>query len=459
MTELFSIPTEQAVLCSFMDFSELGDSIEQMDVVDFHATRHQIIFNHIKSQHLKGEGHDAIVIWEKIRSNFNESSQIDETYIMELSSAMALPRLLPTHIKTLKDLSSRRKIAELGKQVLVIAGDTTGYTAESAIERVQSLASGLDSTVQAQGTFKIADVAKRVVSNVIDRHQKLHDGIDPDENILKTGFIELDNKLDRIDPTDLIIIGARPSMGKTTFAQNIFLNLSVNQGKTVLFMSGEMSSEQITERLISCLGQIPLKSVRSARFDSDGAGCIYKATEILNKCSIYINDKSQPSLADIRREARKVKQSTLGKLDAIVIDYLQIMTPPEKSGNKVQEIGDISNGLKKIAKDFGCPVFALSQLNRSLENRPNKRPVMSDIRESGAIEQDADIIMFIYRDEVYNKDSKEAGTAEIIIGKARNGSTGTVRLATDLGRATFCDLSPEYYTQLQVVGQSAGGAA
>ena len=211
-------------------------------------------------------------------------------------------------------------------------------------------------------------------------------------------------------------------------------------------MSGEMSKEQIMERMISGLGQIDLKQVRSARFDEEGAGCIYRAVHTIQKCPIYINDKASPSLSDIRREARKIIQKT-GRLNAIFVDYLQIMTPPEKSGNKVQEIGDISWGLKKIAKDFGCPVIALSQLNRSLEQRPNKRPVMSDIRESGAIEQDADIIMFIYRDEVYNKESKEAGTAEIIIGKARNGSTGTVRLATDLGRSSFADLSPEYYVE------------
>lgn len=454
MIELYSIPVEQAVLCSFMDFADTGDFIEQLEESDFYAVRHQIIFNHIKSQHLKGEGHDAVVIWELIRSNPTECSQIDESYILELSSAISLPSLISTHIKTLKDLSTRRKIAELSKHINTIANDTQSYTGETAIEKVQSLVSSLDGSSAQQATLSVEAIALDVLQDIIDRHQKIHSGIEVKAGV-KTGFMELDNKLDRIDRTDLVIIGARPSMGKTTLAQNIMLDLAVNQGEVVLFMSGEMSKEQIMERMISGLGQIPLKQVRSAMFDEEGAGCIYRAVNTLRNCPIFINDKASPSLADIRREARKVKQKTNGRLNAIVVDYLQIMTPPDRTGNKVQEIGDISWGLKKIAKDFGCPVIALSQLNRSLEQRPNKRPVMSDIRESGAIEQDADIIMFIYRDEVYNKDSKEAGTAEIIIGKARNGSTGTVRLATDLSKASFADLSPEYYSQLQI----AGGAA
>lgn len=456
MTELFSAPIEQSLLSAFMDFAEVSDYIDQVQIEDFYFGKHQIVFQHIKEQHTKGESHDSVIIWERIRANSLEATQVDESYMMELASNIGVPGLIPTHIKQLKDFSTRRKIHDLSKHIGTIANDTLSYTGESALEKVQSLVSGLDNTPNQQATYSVKSIAESVLGDIIDRHQKMHEGIEVKTGV-KTGFTELDNKLDRIDRTDLVIIGARPSMGKTTFAQNIMLDLAVNQGEVVLFMSGEMSKEQIMERMISGLGQIPLKQVRSAQFDSEGAGCIYRAVDTLKKCPIFINDKASPSLADIRREARKVQQKTGGRLNAIVVDYLQIMTPPEKTGNKVQEIGDISWGLKKIAKDFGCPVIALSQLNRSLETRPNKRPVMSDIRESGAIEQDADIIMFIYRDEVYNKDSKEAGTAEIIIGKARNGSTGTVRLATDLGRATFCDLSPEYYTQLQVVGQSAGG--
>lgn len=451
MIELFSIPVEQAVLCTLMDHEQgVSDYIEQLEEKDFYATRHQIIFHHIKQQYSKGESHDVVVIWDCIRANSQESSQVDESYLIQLSKSIAHLRLLDTYVKKIKDFSTRREIQDLSKQVSVIANDTASYTGESAIEKVQALVSALNGNSAQQATLSVSDIADDVLSGIIDRHQKIHNGIEVKMGV-RTGFVELDNKLDRIDKTDLVIIGARPSMGKTTLAQNMMLDLAVNQGEVVLFMSGEMNKEQIMERMISGLGQIDLKQVRSARFDEEGAGAIYRAVHTIKQCPIFINDKASPSLSDIRREARKVKQKT-GQLSAIFVDYLQIMTPPEKTGNKVQEIGDISWGLKKIAKDFGCPVIALSQLNRSLENRPNKRPVMSDIRESGAIEQDADIIMFIYRDEVYNKDSKEAGTAEIIIGKARNGSTGTVRLATDLGRSSFTDLSPEYYQQMQGLG-------
>jgi len=445
--DLFSIPLEQTILSTLLNHNgAFGDHIDQLVESDFYAERHKIILKHIKAQHSKGESYDVMIVWELIRANSLDERQVDEAYLTELTGIVSAPSLLNTHIKKLKDLATRRQIQDLSKHIAVIAVDTVSYTSESAIEKVQSLTSSLDGGTTEQATMSVAEISQDVLASIIERHEKQHAGIEVKLGV-KTGFTELDNKLDRIDRTDLVIIGARPSMGKTTLAQNIMLDLAVNQGEVVLFMSGEMSKEQIMERMISGLGQIPLKEVRSARFNQEGAACIYRAVKILEKCPMFINDKASPSLADIRREARKVKHKTGGRLNAIVVDYLQIMTPPDKSGNKVQEIGDISWGLKKIAKDFGCPVIALSQLNRSLEQRPNKRPVMSDIRESGAIEQDADI----YRDEVYNKDSKEAGIAEIIIGKARNGSTGTVRLATDLSKSTFADLDPSYYMGLEGV--------
>lgn len=448
MIDLFSIPVEQSVLVTLMTVEGTGEFIDVLEVSDFYSDRHQIIFNHIKQQHEKGEGHNEILIWELIRAHSLEVKAVPEQYLVEIMGCSAIPTMLGSHIKKLKDLATRRKIQDLSKNIGVVAVDTVTYSAEAALDRVQTLVSNLDGNSHEDKTMSASDLSKEVLANILDMHEKIHAGIEVKRGI-KTGFVELDNKLDCIDTTDLVIIGARPSMGKTTLAQNIMSDVAVNQGEPVLFMSGEMNKEQIMQRLISGIGQIELKKIRSGRFESEDAGLIHRAMMIIGKTKIEINDKAAPSLSDIRREARKMLRKH-GKVGLIMVDYLQIMTPPQRTGNATQEMGDISRGLKKIAKDFKCPVVALSQLNRSLENRPNKRPIMSDLRDSGQIEQDADVILFIYRDEVYNKESKEAGIAEIIVGKARQGTVGTVRLATDLARSTFLDLDPQYYQSMDM---------
>ncbi|WP_111849533.1 replicative DNA helicase [Acinetobacter baumannii] len=448
MIDLFSIPVEQSVLVTLLTVEQgAGEYIDALEVSDFYSDRHQIIFKHIKEQHEKGEGHNEILIWELIRSHTLEVKTVPEQYMIELMSGAVVYTMLGSLVKKLKDFSTRRKIQELSKNIGVVAVDTVSYSAEAALDRVQTLVSSLDSNSHENKTMSACDLSKEVLANILDMHEKIHAGIEVKRGI-KTGFMELDNKLDCIDQTDLVIIGARPSMGKTTLAQNILSDVAVNQGESVLFMSGEMNKEQIMQRLISGIGQIELKKLRSGRFQSEDAGLIHRAMTIIGNTKIEINDQSAPSLSDIRREARKMVRK-YGKVGLIMVDYLQIMTPPQRTGNATQEMGDISRGLKKLAKDFNCPVVALSQLNRSLENRPNKRPVMSDLRDSGQIEQDADVILFIYRDEVYNKESKDAGIAEIIVGKARNGTVGTVRLATDLARSTFLDLDPQYYHAME----------
>ncbi|MEI1730832.1 replicative DNA helicase [Acinetobacter baumannii] len=447
MIDLFSIPVEQSVLVTFLTVEQgAGEYIDSLEVSDFYSDRHQIIFKHIKEQHEKGEGHNEILIWELIRSHTLEVKTVPEQYMIELMSGAVVYTMLGSLVKKLKDFSTRRKIQELSKNIGVVAVDTVSYSAEAALDRVQTLVSSLDGNSHENKTMSAGDLSKQVLANILDKHEKIHAGVEVKRGI-KTGFFELDNKLDCIDQTDLVIIGARPSMGKTTLAQNILSDVAVNQGEPALFMSGEMNKEQIMERLISGIGQIELKKIRSGRFQSEDAGLIHRAMTIIGNTKIEINDQSAPSLSDIRREARKMVRK-YGKVGLIMVDYLQIMTPPQRTGNPTQEMGDISRGLKKLAKDFNCPVVALSQLNRSLENRPNKRPIMSDLRDSGQIEQDADVILFIYRDEVYNKESKDAGIAEIIVGKARNGTVGTVRLATDLARSTFLDLDPQYYQEM-----------
>ncbi|MGE9758099.1 replicative DNA helicase [Acinetobacter baumannii] len=450
MIDLFSIPVEQSVLVTLLTVEQgAGEYIDSLEVSDFYSDRHQIIFKHIKEQHEKGEGHNEILIWELIRSHTLEVKTVPEQYMIELMSGAVVYTMLGSLVKKLKDFSTRRKIQELSKNIGVVAVDTVSYSAEAALDRVQTLVSSLDGNSHENKTMSAGDLSKLVLANILDKHEKIHAGVEVKRGI-KTGFFELDNKLDCIDQTDLVIIGARPSMGKTTLAQNILSDVSVNQGEPALFMSGEMNKEQIMERLISGIGQIELKKIRSGRFQSEDAGLIHRAMTIIGNTKIEINDQSAPSLSDIRREARKMVRK-YGKVGLIMVDYLQIMTPPQRTGNPTQEMGDISRGLKKLAKDFNCPVVALSQLNRSLENRPNKRPIMSDLRDSGQIEQDADVILFIYRDEVYNKESKDAGIAEIIVGKARNGTVGTVRLATDLARSTFLDLDPQYYHAMEEI--------
>ncbi|MFW1996077.1 replicative DNA helicase [Acinetobacter guillouiae] len=450
MIELFSIPVEQAILSTVIGTEQgMDEYIEQIDSSDFYAAQHQIIWSHVKSQFVKGEAYDQVMIWELIRANAVEANAVDEKFILNLMSCYCPHSLLPTHLKKLKDFATRRKIQDVSKQIGTLALDMVSYTSETALNRAQALVSGLE-TGSVDNRLKHAhEFSKDAIKEFLERHTALHNNTAFDGGI-RTGFCELDNKLGEVGKGDLVIIGARPSMGKTTLAQNFAADMMVNQGLPVLFVSIEMSGKQIAQRMISGIGQIELRKVLSGKAQIEDCGKINTAAMILEKAPLMIDDNARSTTSTIRRSARKV-QAEYGKVGAIFVDYIQRVTPLTKNnyGRSDKDIGEISGELKKIARDFECPVFALAQLNRNLENRPNKRPVNADLKESGDLEQDADIIMFIYRDEVYNKESKEAGTAEIIIGKARNGSTGTVRLATDLARSTFADLSPEYYAMMQ----------
>lgn len=455
MIELFSIPVEQSILSTFMTIDQAADEfISQIDAQDFYASQHQIIFAHIKNQLSKGESFDEVAVFELIKANPLEINQIDEQFIVNLMSRVSNASLLVTHIKKLKDFSTRRKLQETSKLINSIANDLVTHTAESAVSKAQSLVQNLDFGAGEEKLKHAHEFSKEAVKEFLDRHMAIHNQM-PYEGGIKTGFTALDNKLGEISKGDLVIIGARPSMGKTTFAQNIAADMMINQSLPVLFISIEMKGRQIAQRLISGIGGVELRKVLTGHIEpnSDDTVKVNNAAHILEKAPLMIDDNNRATVATIRRSAKKV-QAKYGKIGAIFVDYIQKVTPLTKNnfGRSDKDIGEISNELKRMAGDFDCPVIALAQLNRNLENRPNKRPVNADLKESGDLEQDADIIMFIYRDEVYNKDSKEAGTAEIIIGKARNGSIGTVRLATDLSRATFADLSPEYYQSMEERG-------
>jgi replicative DNA helicase len=243
-----------------------------------------------------------------------------------------------------------------------------------------------------------------------------------------TGFSEFDKKTAGLQPSDLIIVAGRPAMGKTTFAMNIAENAAIKHGKSVAIFSMEMASMQLVMRLFSSLGQIEQGKLRTGNLDDPDWAKLTSAMNLLHKSKIFIDDTPALSPAELRARARRLKRRH--DIDLLVVDYMQLMAVPNTRENRATEIAEISRSLKTIAKELNVPVVALSQLNRDLEKRSDRRPILSDLRESGSIEQDADLIVFIYRDEEYTKEAcAEPGIAEIIIGKHRNGSTGKVKLA------------------------------
>jgi replicative DNA helicase len=244
-----------------------------------------------------------------------------------------------------------------------------------------------------------------------------------------TGFYDFDRMTSGLQPGDLVVLAARPSMGKTALAINIAEHVAVNEGLPVAVFSMEMGAAQLAIRIVGSIGRIDQGHLRTGKLSDDEWPRLTEAIEKLRSISLHIDETPGLTPSELRANARRLARQC-GKLGLIVVDYLQLMSGTSSDGdNRATELGEISRGLKMLAKELQCPVIALSQLNRSVEQRTDKRPMMSDLRESGAIEQDADVIMFIYRDDYYNKDSKEPGVAEVIIGKQRNGPTGTVKLA------------------------------
>jgi replicative DNA helicase len=249
-----------------------------------------------------------------------------------------------------------------------------------------------------------------------------------------TGFTDFDQLTSGLQPSDLVIVAGRPSMGKTTIAMNMAENVALNSQQPVLVFSMEMPGDALAMRMMSSLGRIDQHKVRTGKLDDDDWPRLTSAISLLANTKLFIDDTPALSTTELRARSRRLAREH-GQIGLIVVDYLQLMQSPSSGDNRVQQISDISRGLKALAKELNTPVIALSQLNRNLEQRPNKRPLMSDLRDSGAIEQDADLIVFVYRDEVYNPESTDKGSAEMIIGKQRNGPLGTVKL-TFLGQFT-----------------------
>jgi replicative DNA helicase len=431
-----SIEAEQAVLGGLLldnaAWDKIGDVLREDD---FYRADHRLIWKHIAQLVEKGKPADVITVYEVLDAEKRAEDVGGLSYLNDLAQNTPSAANIKGYAEAVRDRSVLRKL--LG---------ASGDIADKVFNREgRSVREILDSAEAA--VFQIAEEGSRgkqgfedlasLIAQVRDRVQELHDMNSPDITGIETGFKDLDMKTSGLQPGDLIIVAGRPSMGKTTFAMNVAENVALAGGIVGVF-SMEMGGTQLAMRILGSIGQLDLHRLRTGKLDDHEFSRFATAMERLQDCKLHVDETPALTSLELRARARRLHR-IYGKLDLIVIDYLQLMSGSSASGreeNRATEVSEISRSLKALAKELKCPVIALSQLNRGLEQRQDKRPMMSDLRESGAIEQDADVILFIYRDEVYHPEAENnKGLAEVIIGKQRNGPIGKVEL-TFLGQYT-----------------------
>lgn len=442
-----SIDLEKSVLASLMTLEESFERIS--DVItehDFYAKRHQFVFDAINHLAEANEPYDVVMVKDWLDSQKRLELAGGMEYLGEiLSQSPATMFNLVAYAQRVRELSTLRQIIKTGNHMLELAYDSKDKSVSDILDTVESEIFSINEQHSRQSSKKGPTKVNTVLTNVIDTLQELKER--PDGLIgLQTPFDELNNKTQGLQAGDLVIVAARPSMGKTTFAMNLAESILINHPDLpVVVFSMEMPAESIVMRMLSSWGAVNQGKLRSGKMDESEWGMVLNGVTHLHQKKLYIDDSTALPPSEVRSRCRRIAKDNGGRLGLVLVDYLQLMKVPSMEGNRVGEISEISRSLKALAREMNCPVIALSQLNRSLENRPNKRPIMSDLRESGAIEQDADLIMFIYRDEVYNENSDAKGIAEIIIGKQRNGPIGTIRLAFEGQFTRFVNLTPDRY--------------
>ncbi len=427
-----SIQAEQSVLGGLMLDNQTWDSVaDKVTEDDFYRRDHRLIFRTIAQLAEKQDPFDVITLSEALESTGELQDAGGLAYLGTLVKDTPSAANIVAYANIVRDRSVLRQLIHVGTEISDSAFSTEGRETadllENAERRVFEIA---EQRQRGQGGFSSI---KSLLAKAVDKIEMLYEQ-EGDITGASTGFTDLDEKTSGLQPSDLIIVAGRPSMGKTTIAMNMAENVALKSGMPVAVFSMEMPGEALAMRMMSSLGRIDQHKVRTGKLDDDDWPRLTSAINLLAETKLFIDDTPALTPTEVRSRARRLTREH-GQLGLIVLDYLQLMQSPSSGDNRVQQISDISRGLKALAKELNVPVIALSQLNRNLEQRPNKRPVMSDLRESGAIEQDADLIIFVYRDEVYNEDSPDKGIAEVIIGKQRNGPLGTVRL-TFLGQYT-----------------------
>lgn len=420
-----SVDAEQSVLGGLLLDNRAWESVSEVcEDTDFYSQTHRVIFRAIRSLIEQEQPVDVVTVSEELE----ELGKLEEiggiAYLGELADMTPSTANSGAYATIVRERAQQRRLIEAASEITQFAYEPEGKNSLDLLsDAEQKIAQIAEGNRKEGGPVVVGPVLKSTLDQLDELFNK-PDGISG----LTTGFTEVDNRTSGLQPADMVVIAGRPSMGKTTYAMNLVENALVATKRPCLVFSMEMPSESIVMRMLSSLGRIDQTRVRSGKFLEDDWPKLSTAVNILKDLPLYIDDTPALTPQDMRARCRKVYREN-DDLALIMVDYMQLMQVSGPSEGRSQEISEISRSMKAIAKEFNCPIIALSQLNRSLEQRPNKRPVMSDLRESGAIEQDADIIAFIYRDEVYNEDSPDKGVAEIITGKHRNGPIGTDRLA------------------------------
>ncbi|WP_109373164.1 replicative DNA helicase [Proteus genomosp. 6] len=422
-----SLEAEQSVLGGLMIDNERWDNVsERVTVEDFYSRPHRTIFSQMQRLLELGKPIDLITLSEALEQNAELDSVGGFAYLAELSKNTPSAANINAYADIVRERAVVRDMIKVANEIADAGFDPQGRTSEDLLDFAESRVFQIAETRanKDEGPKAIDAILEETVEKIEQLYQKPHDGVTG----VSSGYQDLDKKTAGLQKSDLIIVAARPSMGKTTFAMNLCENAAMTEEKPVLIFSLEMPGNQIMMRMLASLSRVDQTRIRTGQLDDEDWARISSTMGILlEKRNMYIDDSSGLTPTEVRSRARRIYREH-GGLSLIMIDYLQLMRVPSLSENRTLEIAEISRSLKALAKELQVPVVALSQLNRSLEQRADKRPVNSDLRESGSIEQDADLIMFIYRDEVYHESSDLKGVAEIIIGKQRNGPIGTVRL-------------------------------
>ena len=420
-----STEAEQSVLGGLLLSSDGWDSVaEAVAAEDFYRPDHRLIFRQISRLAEAGDPVDVITVADKLQASGELEQAGGLPYLTELAQSTPSASNIRAYAQVVSERANLRRLIAVAQDIAESGFNPEGRSSDELLDeaerRIMQIA---EQGPKAGGPQTLKPLLQTALGRIEELFQS-----GGEITGLSTGYLDLDGMTSGLQPSDLVIVAGRPSMGKTSFAMNLVEHATLNQGKPVLVFSMEMPADQLVIRMLSSIGRINQTRIRNGKLEQEDWPKLSTAVGKLKDANLLIDDTPALTPTELRSRARRVAREH-GEIGMIMVDYLQLMQVAGSSEGRTAEISEISRNLKAIAKEFKCPMVALSQLNRSLEQRPNKRPVNSDLRESGAIEQDADVIMFIYRDEVYNEETQDKGVAEIIIGKQRNGPIGTCRLA------------------------------